>query len=186
MSGKLDAALTPLRQQALVILDECIDVGITLDPKMRMQVQELIDIAWKDAEAGEWDEVAEKFHQASGLDEASARAMLAGKDMREPELALDLPPREDIETLIPDGWFARYLEYVADSEAPTCFHFGAALTACSAGLGRQPLLGWEARPTYPNLYTLLIGPTGARKGSALNLALDVVQPAFEMSVLPNE
>lgn len=97
-----------------------------------------------------------------------------------------MPERPGIETLVTDGWFHRYLEYVAESEAPTSFHFGSALTCCAAGLGRRPLLAWEARPTYPNLYTLLIGPTGARKGSALALAQAVIEPALEMHVLPNE
>lgn len=97
-----------------------------------------------------------------------------------------MPGATPIEDLISDGWFLRYLEYVAESEAPTSFHFGSALTFCAAGLGRKPLLAWEARPTYPNLYTLLIGPSGARKGSALALAQGVVEPALGMNVLPNE
>lgn len=97
-----------------------------------------------------------------------------------------MPKEIPIEELITDGWFLKYLDYVQESEAPTSFHFGSALTFCAAGLGRRPLLAWEARPTYPNLYTLLIGPTGARKGSALALAQGVVEPALEMNILPNE
>jgi len=176
--------LAPLRSQVDGILETFIGGDATLDDATRGHLVELISIAYKDATPDEWQSVAERFHQATGMDELAVKALLAGRV--EADEAVTAPDQYPIEALVADGWFGRYLEYVAESEAPTSFHFGAALTFCAAGLGRRPLLAWEARDTYPNLYTLLIGPTGARKGSALALAQSVVEPALEMNILPNE
>lgn len=176
--------LSPLRSQIDGTLETLVAEGIIPDATMRANLVEVLSIAYKDATPNEWQDVAERFHRATGLSELAAKALLSGQESAAVEVAL--AERPSIETLVADGWFAKYLEYVAESEAPTSFHFGAALTCCAAGLGRQPLLSWEARPTYPNLYTLLIGPSGARKGSALVLAQDITAVAMDINMLPNE
>jgi len=98
------------------------------------------------------------------------------------------------EDIVDGGFFGDYLTYTAESEAPTQFHFGAMLTCASAAFARRPLLGWQAAPLYPNIYTLLIGPTGTRKSTALGKARELVEAAFpkvkgqlaRVNVLPNE
>ena len=96
--------------------------------------------------------------------------------------------------LITDGWFKDYLNYTAESEAPAQFHFGAILTCISGAFGRRPLIGWDAAPLFPNIYTLIVGPTGTRKSTALSKARELAVLAFpkvgtglsRLNVLPNE
>ncbi len=97
--------------------------------------------------------------------------------------ARDRPP---FDSLIKGGFFAKYLEWTSEHESPSEYHFGAAITAVAAGLGRRPRIEWEARPLYPNIYTLLVGPSGARKGAAIDRALRLVVPAMGTHQLPNE
>lgn len=135
-----------------------------------------------------WVDLATKIRDSFGLEEADV-ARLVGLDEsgdRDRPPARVLTPRVDIRTLVPTGWFSRYLHYVRESEAPTSFHFGSALSGVAAGLGRKPLIDWQARATYPNLYVLLIGPTGSRKGSAVERGVKVTSLALETNVLPTE
>lgn len=95
----------------------------------------------------------------------------------------------DFEALVADGWFRGYLDYTRESEAPAQFHFGAALTCISGALGRRPLIGWQGSTRlFPNIYALLVGPTGTRKSTAIARALELVQTAFgtTLNVLPSE
>lgn len=93
--------------------------------------------------------------------------------------------RGEFTALVNEGWFNRYLEYTSVGEAPPQFHFGAILAVCAGGMKRRPLIGWEARRTYPNIYSLLIGPTGARKGSAIEKAQEFAKAA-NADILPTE
>lgn len=136
------------------------------------------------ASVDEWEEVADAFAAAFGLDEDAVVEKL-GIPPREAG-SLDAVERPKFETLVPDGWFAKYLEWMKDHESPAQYHFGSAAAVLAASLPRRPALGWEARRTYPNLYVLLVGPSGARKGSAIEKALKVVVAATGAFVLPNE
>lgn len=102
----------------------------------------------------------------------------------DPEFATEI----EFESLVTDGWFRAYLDYTRESEAPAQFHFGAALACVSGAMGRRPLIGWEAAPLFPNIYALLVGPTGTRKSTAINKAREVAVQAFPeaLNVLPNE
>ena len=93
---------------------------------------------------------------------------------------------DEFEALVPTGWFRKYLEWTSGHESPAQFHFGAAITAVAGGLGRAPRIEWEARNLYPNLYALLVGPTGARKGSAMSRAVRLTVQTLGTNLLPNE
>lgn len=62
-----------------------------------------------------------------------------------------------------------YLEYVEDTESPRIFHLWVAITGISAVLGRRSYLPFGIGPVFPNLYTLLVGPPGTRKSTAINI-----------------
>lgn len=170
-----------LREQAMEMLRLLQKAGERLDAVQDAKVREVIGLAFEGAEADEWDQVAELYRDVSGLSDEEARARLSGRGE-----ALSRPEPKPVEELVREGWFAKYLEWAQEHEAPAQFHFGAALTACAAGLGRQPLLDWGGDPTYPNLYTLLLGPSGARKSSAISRAVRLVGYGLESNVLPVE
>jgi hypothetical protein len=94
----------------------------------------------------------------------------------------------DFEALVEDGWFRAYLDYVRENEAPAQFHFGSMIACISGALARKPLIGWQAAPLYPNVYALLVGPTGTRKSTAIAKALSLARAALgdALHVLPNE
>lgn len=67
-----------------------------------------------------------------------------------------------------------YLQYVEDTESPRIFHLGAILTGVAASLGRRLYFPFGITNIYPNMYTILVGPPGARKsttGSIVNKLL---------------
>lgn len=65
------------------------------------------------------------------------------------------------------------------TEAPREFRLAAFLTVVGALIGRQAWVTYS-RPTYPNLFTLLIGKTAsARKSTVLAFALDLMMSVVE-------
>jgi hypothetical protein len=142
-------------------------------PGLVAKVQALVESLMPTLAPEEADRLSERFRWAFMLSESVS-------------LTPKRAARESLEEIAGKTWFGRYLEYTQESESPTSFHFGAALSAVAAGLGRSPRIVWEATPLYPNMYVLLIGPTGARKGSAIKRALHVVGTVMEPFLLPNE
>lgn len=66
---------------------------------------------------------------------------------------------------LPD-WLTGYLQYTDQSESPTIYNVWTALSVAASALQRKCWLQWDV-PTYPNLYTVLVGPSGCRKGTAM-------------------
>lgn len=127
----------------------------------------------------EFDEIAEKIQKSFGVDRIPETEI----DTFDPRFA----PPATVTEIVTDGWFKEYLDYTAELESPTEFHFGAALTAASGAFCRRPLLGWEAVPLYPNIYSLLVGGSGTRKSTAINKAKDIIKEAVPtLNLLPNE
>ena len=68
------------------------------------------------------------------------------------------------------------MEYTHNSEPPTQFREWAAIATVAAALQRKCVLQWgELERFYPNLYVVLIGPSGSRKGTAMRPALELLQ-----------
>jgi len=64
-------------------------------------------------------------------------------------------------------WINTYLEYTAyNSEPPIAYKTWTAISVIAAALQRKVYLPWE-KYLYPNMYIVLIGPPGHRKGSAM-------------------
>lgn len=64
-------------------------------------------------------------------------------------------------------WISSYLEYVHESEPPTQFHLWTAISVIASALQRKCWLQWDL-PSYPNMYIVLVGPSGCRKGVAMD------------------
>ena len=82
-----------------------------------------------------------------------------------------------------DDWIDSYLKYVDRSEPPIIFHRWCAISMISAVLQRKCRLKWGPFLTfYPNMYIVLVAPSGARKGTAMGPALQILsQQAIHLS-----
>ena len=83
-------------------------------------------------------------------------------------------------------WLDGYLEYTTSSEPPTSYHVWCGLAVIAGALQRRVYLqqGLE-RTIYPNLYVILVGPSGrTRKGVALGIAKDLLAKVSTVSIAP--
>jgi len=74
-----------------------------------------------------------------------------------------------------EDFLTAYLRYTANTEPPTNYHIWTALSAISGCLQRRVYLKWGFKRLYPNLYIVLIGPSGCRKGTAMGIGKDLLQ-----------
>lgn len=85
-----------------------------------------------------------------------------------------------------EDWLEAYLEYTDSSEPPQSYHTWCGLTVIAGALQRKVYLqqGLE-RTIYPNLYVILVGPSGrTRKGVALGIAKDFLSKVGTVSIAP--
>lgn len=69
------------------------------------------------------------------------------------------------------NWIESYLEYTENTESCYLYRKWCAIATLSAVMQRKcVILGFSEGPIYPNLYIVLVGPTTARKGTAISQA----------------
>lgn len=67
-------------------------------------------------------------------------------------------------------WITAYLRLVENTEPPISYHVWVAISSIAAALQRKVWLSWGFECIRPNLYVILVGPSGkARKGTAINI-----------------
>lgn len=64
------------------------------------------------------------------------------------------------------NWLDAYMQYTDETEAPAIFRKWCAISTIAACLRRKVWLSMECK-IYPNLYIVLCGPSGSRKGTAM-------------------
>lgn len=70
-----------------------------------------------------------------------------------------------------NDWLSNYIKYTENSESPTSYHTWAGLSCLASALQRKVYLKWLHSTLYPNLYIILVGPSGrARKGEPITVA----------------
>lgn len=84
------------------------------------------------------------------------------------------------------NWLDAYLEYTDNSESPLSYHVWCGLATIAGALQRKVYLRWGiGQVIYPNLYVVLIGPSGkTRKGVALGIAKDLLKQVPGVTVAP--
>ncbi len=84
------------------------------------------------------------------------------------------------------NWLDSYLEYTQNTESPTSYHTWCGLSVIAGALQRKVYLQWGlAEVIYPNLYVVLIGPSGrTRKGTAIGIAKSMLKKIGSVSVVP--
>ena len=83
-------------------------------------------------------------------------------------------------------WLDTYLEYTENTESPLTYHTWAGLSVIAGALQRRVYLKWGlGQVIYPNLYIVLIGPSGrTRKGVSIGIAKDFLKSVPTISVAP--
>jgi hypothetical protein len=84
------------------------------------------------------------------------------------------------------GWLENYLQYTENSESPLSYHTWCGLSVIAGALQRKVYLRWGlGRVVYPNLYIVLIGPSGrTRKGVAIGIAKEFLKQIPTVIVTP--
>ena len=74
-----------------------------------------------------------------------------------------------------NDWLSGYIEYTSGSEPPLSYHTWVGISIIAGALQRRCKLQWGFECIYPNMYVILVGPSGrARKGVALGLGKDIL------------
>jgi hypothetical protein len=74
-----------------------------------------------------------------------------------------------------EDWIQAWLFYNSNSEPPILYHHWVAISIIAAALQRKCRLDWGSLTFYPNMYIILVGPSGARKGTAMGPGLKVLK-----------
>lgn len=74
-----------------------------------------------------------------------------------------------------DDWIDAYTRYVDNSEPAESFKVWTAVSCIAACLRRKCYLQWGMLTFYPNLYIVLVGPSGCRKGTAMSPGFQMLQ-----------
>ena len=69
------------------------------------------------------------------------------------------------------NWLKAYMEFTIDTESPDAYHFWTGATLISSMTKRNVYIDMNFFRVYPNLYTILIGPSGARKSASSDLGV---------------
>src|SRR5574337_943259 len=76
---------------------------------------------------------------------------------------------------LPD-WIKAFELYTKNSESPRMYHVWAACSTIAAALQRKCWMKWGHDTIYPNLYVILVGPSGrVRKGDPINISKNFVK-----------
>ena len=81
-----------------------------------------------------------------------------------------LPKRET------EDWIDAYMQFNERSEPPKMYHMWCAISVIASALQRKCKLDWGTLTFFPNMYVVLVGPSGrCRKGTAMGPALNFVE-----------
>lgn len=85
------------------------------------------------------------------------------------------------------GFIGAYLKYTDRQESPGSFHGWVAITILGACLQRRAWISKGIYNVYPNLYTLLIAPSGiCRKSKAIDLGLELIMDFDWMNIIADK
>lgn len=75
-----------------------------------------------------------------------------------------------------DDWIKTYMKYTENTEPPTLYREWTAISCLGAVLERKCYINWGHFTLYPNMYIVLVGPSGkCRKGTAMGTGKDLLK-----------
>jgi len=73
-------------------------------------------------------------------------------------------------------WLEGYLKYTENSEPPYTYRLWTGISVIAACMKRKCVLNWGTITLYPNMYIVLVGPSGkCRKGTAMNPGMKLLR-----------
>jgi len=73
-------------------------------------------------------------------------------------------------------WLDGYLDYTENTEPPLLYKYWVGCSIIASALRRKCYIPWGHETFYPNLYIVLVGPSGkCRKGTAMNIGRDFLE-----------
>lgn len=80
-------------------------------------------------------------------------------------------------------WITAYLDYTEETEPPRAYHRWVAVSMIAGALQRKVGMRWGHEIIYPNMYIILVGPSGrCRKGTALGIGKDLLQEVSGVTI----
>ncbi|KKN53440.1 hypothetical protein LCGC14_0602240 [marine sediment metagenome] len=76
-----------------------------------------------------------------------------------------------------EDWITNWIEFQENTEPPLAFKEWTAISIVAAALQRKCYLDFGHLVVYPNMYIILIGPSGCRKGTAMTPGRDMLNSA---------
>lgn len=75
------------------------------------------------------------------------------------------------------------MKFTENTEPPDMYRLWTAISVIASALQRKCYLQWGHSLTfYPNLYIVLVGPSGVRKGTAMDPGLDILQDLGKIKI----
>lgn len=95
---------------------------------------------------------------------------------------------KDFRALIPmTGFIGEYMRYTDLQESPGSYHFWIGMCVLSAILQRRAYISKGVYNVYPNLFMILVAPSGrCRKSRALSLGVDLIQDFDFMNIVADK
>jgi hypothetical protein len=84
-----------------------------------------------------------------------------------------------------DNWLQSYIKLTEQTEPPSRFHLWTAITMIGAMLGRKCEVKLGPEIFFPNFYTVLIGPPGVRKGTAIKYGTEILNEVQNTTTAPD-
>lgn len=82
-----------------------------------------------------------------------------------------------------NDWLTGYIKYTHNSEPPLSYHTWCGISTIAGALQRKVWLVWGFEKIYPNMFVVLVGPSGrARKGIALSIAKEILADTHNISL----
>lgn len=86
--------------------------------------------------------------------------------------------------LLPN-WLEAYMEYVDNTEPPLLYKKWCGISALCAAMERKTYIEWELGDRiYPNMYIIIVGPSGARKSTAMSPIIKLLESLDNILIAP--
>ena len=80
-------------------------------------------------------------------------------------------------------WISGWMKFTENTEPPDMYRYWTAISIIASALQRKCYVQWGSSLIfYPNMYIVLVGPSGVRKGTAMNPGLDILQDMGKVKI----
>ena len=83
-------------------------------------------------------------------------------------------------------WLSGYLEYTENTEPPLSYHVWTGLSTIAGALQRRVYMDWVFQRIFPNMYVVLVGPSGrCKKGTAMGMGKTLMNEIPSIKITAN-